>query len=98
MRKNLFLKSVGVVAIACVVAFNYNVNAESDRLPDVAWANVEALAQDESGMIAAKICRFPGSTEFGNFIPCHAGYPNVYPCDEHIEGFFSDNTHVCYLN
>ena len=47
--KKKFLYGIAVLIIAVVVAINVNLNSKGDGLSDVSLANVEALAQSESG-------------------------------------------------
>jgi hypothetical protein len=44
MKKSV-LGGIAAVVIAAVIAFNVNLNANSNNLSDISLANVEALAQ-----------------------------------------------------
>jgi hypothetical protein len=48
MKKKVF-SILGAAIVAGVVAFNVSVGSHGDSLSDLALANVEALAQNESG-------------------------------------------------
>jgi hypothetical protein len=47
--KKIICGSIAVLAIAATIVFNVNLNAQGEKLSDVSWANVEALADGESG-------------------------------------------------
>jgi hypothetical protein len=72
-------------------------NAKSDYLSDVALANIEALAQDESGGGSEKICYFPGSSNYADYYACQSGYPEVKACENtsRVNMYFSTDSHVC---
>jgi hypothetical protein len=48
MKKKI-LGGIAVMAIAAVTAFNVNFTTQDNNLSDISLANVEALAQNESG-------------------------------------------------
>ena len=49
MNKKSILGSLAILVVAAVAARNVNFNSQTDLMSDVALANVEALANYESG-------------------------------------------------
>ena len=47
MNKKRFFAGIGAVAIASVVAFNFNIGLRGEFLSDLTLANIEALALGE---------------------------------------------------
>ena len=58
-------------------------------------ANVEALTSGE--VLPGKICYYKGTDVYTDLIPCTADYPNIGPCGDRIQAFYSkSNTAQCY--
>lgn len=47
--KNKVLGAITAIVIAAMVAFNLNVNSDTNELSDLNMSNIEALANGESG-------------------------------------------------
>ncbi len=62
MKKKIF-GGIAVLAIAAFAAFNMNVNTQENQASSLTLANIEALAQNESG----------GTIYYVNPCPKHSG-------------------------
>lgn len=75
MKKKIF-GGIAVLAIAAFAAFNMNVNTQENQASSLTLANIEALAQNESG---------GGTIYYVNPCPKHSGNEcstksSVYGC------------------
>lgn len=55
---------------------------------------MEALASGED--TSGKICFYPGTTTYDEFIPCDAEYPNIGKCKERKWGYYSKDKAQCF--
>jgi hypothetical protein len=53
--KKIICGSIAVLVIAATIAFNVNLNTQSEKLSDISLTNVEALADGESVSIPCRI-------------------------------------------
>jgi hypothetical protein len=97
MNKTFFLKGISIIAFVCGIAFNYYLNVKNDHLSDVVLANIEMLAQAESGDGSQKICYFPGTSNYADYYACQSGYPEVKTCNNTNREYmyFSADKHAC---
>lgn len=93
MNKKIF-GAVLITAIAFAASWNFHQNKNQTKLSDLALANVEALANGEN--ISGKICFYQGTTNYDEFIPCDAKYPNIGKCKERVLDHYSKDQAQCY--
>jgi hypothetical protein len=70
------------------------VASNSNDTKSLLMRNAEVLANDE--VLSGKECRFPGSSEYGDWIPCTASYPDLGKCGGRVAGYYSSDTGQCY--
>lgn len=78
--KNKILGVAIIAALTITASWNFQQNQKQTKLSDLTLANVEALASGED--TSGKICFYPGTTTYDEFIPCDAEYPNIGKCKE----------------
>jgi len=52
MNKKRIFGMIGTAALVVVIALNINANFHNDALPDLALANIQALAKNENGNVS----------------------------------------------
>ena len=71
LKKKIFGGAL-LLAIAATAAFNVNFNMnKSDKLSSIALANIEALAQSESGAIELRTCYRSGDVTINDRLDTH---------------------------
>lgn len=81
----------GAMSFGAFSAYDYATMSEEERF---LLANIEALTSDE--VLEGKICRYKGTTSYGDYLPCTASYPNIGPCGERTFDYYSNDTGQCY--
>lgn len=93
MKKKIF-GAVLITAMAVTTGWNFNQSKNETQLSDLALANVEALASGED--TSGKICFYPGTTTYEEYIPCDAEYPNIGKCKDRKWGHYSKDKAQCF--
>jgi Tfp pilus assembly protein FimT len=94
MKKKI-LGDIAILAIAAVAAFNVNMNTQDSNLSTLALANIEALAQNESGT-SVDYCylsqSFSSSSGWKKFCDSGTNNSTIYPCPSNETfGGYSDS-------
>ncbi|MCS2892379.1 MULTISPECIES: NVEALA domain-containing protein [Parabacteroides] len=92
--KNKILGVAIIAALTITASWNFQQNQKQTKLSDLTLANVEALASGED--TSGKICFYPGTTTYDEFIPCDAEYPNIGKCKERKWGYYSKDKAQCF--
>ena len=92
--KNKILGVAIIAALTITASWNFQQNQKQTKLSDLTLDNVEALASGED--TSGKICFYPGTTTYDEFIPCDAEYPNIGKCKERKWGYYYKDKAQCF--
>jgi hypothetical protein len=97
-KKNRALMAAGIVLTAGIVVVNVSLSRKKVAFGDLTKANIEALANGESGGSGnEKICYYQGTSKYADYYECTSSYPGVGSCGNttRIYKYFSGDKHVC---